>query len=129
MEALIAIALAGNVIQFCGVAARVISQTEAGRRRGNLDAIPDLKKSGQHAIRLADTIAAHLSGPNQQLSDEDSVRAMDFSPRRVCCTLRKERTSAVLGLPTLAPLPSNHYPATSKCLTAFPICSHLCNRP
>ncbi|TAQ87101.1 hypothetical protein B7494_g4578 [Chlorociboria aeruginascens] len=64
LEALVAVSLAGNVVQFLQYAGELISQTKAIRRSGGPSSLPDLRKLTESLSKQACIIQTHLQAPN-----------------------------------------------------------------
>jgi hypothetical protein len=82
LEALVAVGLAGNVVQFIQFAGELITETKVIRRAGHPSRLPDLRKLTDSLIKQADIIHTHLqanignqtTGANLARRQEDEVR-------------------------------------------------------
>jgi hypothetical protein len=73
MEALVAVGLAGNVVQFVQFTGELISETNSIRRTGSPSSLPDLRRLSEDLIQQADTIHKCLKASNASLAQEDQV--------------------------------------------------------
>jgi hypothetical protein len=73
MEALVAIGLAGNVVQFVQGARDLISIVTAVRATGKPPSIPDLLKISEQLTGQANFLSRHLKASNATLAEEDQV--------------------------------------------------------
>lgn len=73
MESLVAIGLAGNVVQFVQFAGKLISEMKSIRRNGAPSSISDLRGLIESLTKQTDTILKSLQGSTSTLSDENKV--------------------------------------------------------
>ncbi|KUJ11274.1 uncharacterized protein LY89DRAFT_674608 [Mollisia scopiformis] len=75
LEALVAIGLAGNVIQFVQYAGEMISQANAIRKSGSPSSLPDLRKLTESLTKQACIIEGHLEALNasQSITNEGNA--------------------------------------------------------
>lgn len=73
MEALLAVGLAGNVVQFAQFAGKLISETNSIRRTGSPSSLPGLRSLAENLTKQADTIHKCLKAGNATLAQEDQV--------------------------------------------------------
>ncbi|KAE8440344.1 hypothetical protein EG329_008460 [Mollisiaceae sp. DMI_Dod_QoI] len=75
LEALVAIGLAGNVIQFVQYAGEMISQAKAIRKSGSPSSLPDLRKLTESLTKQAYIIEGHLEALNasQSITNEGNA--------------------------------------------------------
>ncbi|KAI9857130.1 MAG: hypothetical protein M1813_008621 [Trichoglossum hirsutum] len=71
MEALLAVGLAGNVVQFVQLAGKLISETNAIRKTGNPSSLQDLQNLSESLTKQAGAVKTHLEASNAVLSQED----------------------------------------------------------
>lgn len=71
MEALLAVCLAGNVVQFVQLAGKLISETNAIRKTGNPSSLQDLQNLSESLTKQAGAVKTHLEASNAVLSQED----------------------------------------------------------
>jgi hypothetical protein len=85
MEALVAVALAGNVLQFLQSAAKFIAVAKDIREKGHPSSLTDLRELSQTLIQQTHVIAVRLKANTATLEQEEQVRE-----RKVvsCTTLR-----------------------------------------
>lgn len=73
MEALLAVGLAGNIVQFVQFAGKLISEAHSIKRTGNPSSIPDLKILAETLTKESESIHETLKGSNATLSKDDQV--------------------------------------------------------
>jgi len=73
MEALIAVGLAGNVVQFIQGAGQLISISAQIRKNGSPSSIPELQKLSRELTTQAAIVKSRLEGRNGTLVSEDKV--------------------------------------------------------
>jgi len=75
MEALVAVGLAGNVVQFVQFAGELISETIAIRKTGSPSSLPKLQNLAANLTKQAGLIKAHLDAARavEELAQEDQV--------------------------------------------------------
>jgi N-acetylglucosamine kinase-like BadF-type ATPase len=75
MEALAAISLAGNVVQFVQVTGQLISEAAAIKRNGEPSSLPQLRNLAANVTKQAGVIKSRLqaSGTAQALTEENQV--------------------------------------------------------
>lgn len=74
MEALVAVGLAGNVVQFVQFSGKLISETIAIRKDETPSSLPNLKNLSEILTKQAGIIRARLKASNATLAQEDQVR-------------------------------------------------------
>ena len=76
MEALAAVALAGNVLQFVQFSGHLITDLSSIRATGHVKALPPLKSLAEELVKQASVLQARLEAnvAVQALSLEDQVR-------------------------------------------------------
>jgi hypothetical protein len=82
MEALIAVGLAGNVVQFLQGAGTLISVAKTMRRDGRTkgeDALPDLYRLSDTIMNQAGVLRSRLKACSATLAEEDQVREHPIS--------------------------------------------------
>ena len=70
MEALLAVGLASNVVQFVGFAHTLVSEANAIRKNGAPSSIPDLKDLAQRSVNQAAIIKTRLRASGDTLQQE-----------------------------------------------------------
>lgn len=75
LEALIAVGLAGNVVQFVQFASKLVLEAEEIRRNGGPSSLPALKKLTEELMAQAIVIITSLKSSNATLEPEDQVDA------------------------------------------------------
>lgn len=75
MEALIAVGLAGNVVQFVQFSSVVISEARAIRATGRSSSLARLKELSTTLTRHANTVKMRIEGNGTPLEPEEEVRA------------------------------------------------------
>jgi hypothetical protein len=83
MEALVALSLAGNVVQFIQFSGSLISEFRSIRKNGTPDSLPELKKMVADLNAQADTIHVALLSDLERsgrtkLRNEDQVSTSDI---------------------------------------------------
>jgi hypothetical protein len=75
MEALVAVGLAGNVVQFLQGAGTLISVAKAMRRGGKMDreSLPDIYKLSEMLMNHAAVLKSRLKACSATLAEEDQV--------------------------------------------------------
>jgi hypothetical protein len=73
MEALVAVALSGNVIQFVQFASELISEAKSIKNTGKTSSIPDLKNRAELLTKQAATFQECLRENNATLHQDDQV--------------------------------------------------------
>jgi hypothetical protein len=73
MEALLAVGLAGNVVQFAQFATQLISQTNTIRKSGSPSSLPHLRKLSESLTKEADAIYNCLKASSATLAREEQV--------------------------------------------------------
>lgn len=90
LEALVAVSLAGNVVQFVQFAGELISQTITIRKNGGPSSLSELKKLTESLRNQACVITTHLEAGavNQVLAQEDQVSDKTIIPVLLltCCS-------------------------------------------
>ncbi|KAF2178066.1 hypothetical protein K469DRAFT_512952, partial [Zopfia rhizophila CBS 207.26] len=71
MEALLAVGLAGNVVQFVQFTGKLITESNEIRRKGSPSSLPDLKSLSETLTKHAGLIKAQLKASNAILTQED----------------------------------------------------------
>ncbi|KAF1999638.1 hypothetical protein P154DRAFT_563928 [Amniculicola lignicola CBS 123094] len=71
MEALLAVGLAGNVVQFLQFASKIAAKANVIRKKGQPSSIPQWKQSTQQLARQAEVITDRLRASTTVLSQED----------------------------------------------------------
>jgi hypothetical protein len=76
MEALAAVALAGNVLQFVQFSGQLITDLSSIRTTGHVKALPPLKSLAEELVKQASILQVRLeaNAAVQALSQEDQVR-------------------------------------------------------
>ena len=74
MEALVAISLAGNVIQFASSAGALIKEANSIRMIGSPSSLPKLKKLSEDLTSQAAILRTRLKASSATLAEEDQVR-------------------------------------------------------
>ena len=77
MEALAAVSLAGNVIQFVDFSSKVISEARSIERNGDLSSITDLQRYVSNSTKQAGIIRSRLQASTyaRPLSEDNQVRS------------------------------------------------------
>lgn len=95
MEALVAIGLAGNVVQFVQFAGSIISKAAEIRSQGSLSSIKELQKDTKGVNQQAQMIKAHLASHEATLNTDEKVMrklkcfgSMNADPHSSYSTLR-----------------------------------------
>jgi hypothetical protein len=78
MEALVAIGLAGNVVQFASSAGALIKEANSIRKMGSPSSLPKLKTQSEDLTSQAAVLRTRLKAYGATLAEEDQVR----KPRR-----------------------------------------------
>jgi hypothetical protein len=78
MEALVAVGLAGNVVQFVQFSGKLIAEAHRIRQTGSPSSVPDLRDLAQTLITQADTIYKCLKSNSTTLAKEDQVGDSDM---------------------------------------------------
>lgn len=73
MEALVAVGLAGNVVQFVQTAGQLISQTITIKQTGGPSSLPELRNLVQTLTKQAGMIKTRLGANSASHSEEDKV--------------------------------------------------------
>jgi hypothetical protein len=73
MEAILAVGLAGNVVQFVQTAGTLISEANAIRKTGSPSSLTSLRKLTDKSMKQADYIHNCLKSSNATLAQEDQV--------------------------------------------------------
>jgi len=73
MEALIAVGLAGNVVQFIQGVGQLISISAQIRKNGSPSSVPELQKLSRELTTQATIVKSRLEGRNGTLVSEDKV--------------------------------------------------------
>ena len=73
LEALIAVGLAGNVVQFVQFASKLVLEAEGIRKNGNPSSLPALRKLTEDLMVQATVIINSLKSSNATLVPEDQV--------------------------------------------------------
>jgi len=78
MEALAAVGLAGNVVQFVQFSGQLLSETIAIKRTGNPTSLPHLKACAEEIVKQSAVIQLRLNAGSiaEPLNEEDQVSAM-----------------------------------------------------
>jgi hypothetical protein len=71
MEALLAVGLAGNVVQFVQFAGELISEARSIMKNGSPKSIPELRHLSETLTKQAGMIKARLKASNATLAEED----------------------------------------------------------
>jgi len=77
MEALLAVELAGNVVQLVQFATNLISKTNTIRKSGSPSSLPHLGKLSESLTKEADTIHNCLKASNASLAQEEQFAYYD----------------------------------------------------
>lgn len=87
MEALAAVGLAGNVVQFVQFSSQLIAEAKSIKTSGSPSSIPELRKLAERLVTLteplvtqADTISKCLKSTSATLSREDHVSIAFHNP-------------------------------------------------
>lgn len=75
MEAIVAVGLAGNVVQFIQFAAQLISEAKTIREKGEPSSLPCLESLSKSLVSLASDIKTRLQASSATLAQEDQVCA------------------------------------------------------
>jgi hypothetical protein len=82
LEALVAIGLAGNVVQFAQVAAGLISQADDIRKNGAPSSLRDLRKLTVYLIDQTNTFHTQLDNkPTQESPTEEDQASAEISEK------------------------------------------------
>lgn len=73
MEALVAVGLAGNVVQFVQFSGQLIAEASRIRKSGTPSSLPDLRNLSHALMAQADTIYRCLKSNSATLAEEDQV--------------------------------------------------------
>lgn len=84
MEALLAVGLAGNVVQFVTCAGTFISEVNEIRKSGSPAALPGLKNSAEVLISQSMVLKSRLKASSATLAEEDQVNPA----KRDACSLK-----------------------------------------
>jgi hypothetical protein len=74
MEALVAVGLAGNVVQFVSAAGALIKEANSIRKEGGPSSLPKLKNLSEDLMNQAAVLRTRLKASNATLAEEDQVR-------------------------------------------------------
>lgn len=76
MEALIAVGLAGNVVQFVLCLGTLAKEAKSINDTGSTEEVPAIKVSTQHVINQAMSLKARMKAFTATLAEEDQVRIL-----------------------------------------------------
>jgi hypothetical protein len=82
MEALVAVGLAGNVVQFVQGAGALISEANSIRKSGSPSSLPDLRKLSEKLTSQAAVLKTRLKASRATLAEEDQVRLQTCGQNR-----------------------------------------------
>lgn len=77
MEALLAVGLAGNVVQFVTCAGKFISEANEIRKSGSHAALPGLKKLAEILTSQSTVLKSRLKASSAILAEEDQVNCIE----------------------------------------------------
>jgi hypothetical protein len=80
MEALVAVGLAGNVVQFVSAAGALIKEANSIRKEGSPSSLPELKNLSEALTRQATVLQTRLKASSATLAEEDQVREPSKHP-------------------------------------------------
>jgi len=78
MEALLAVGLAGNVVQFVEFAGTLMSEMNSIRKTGSPSSLPWLKSFSSNLTEQAGVIHKWLKAGNATLTQEDQVKPLSL---------------------------------------------------
>jgi hypothetical protein len=76
MEALVAVGLAGNVVQFASSAGTLIKEANLIRKSGSPSSLPKLKEISESLTSQAAALQKRLKASSATLTEEDQVRGL-----------------------------------------------------
>jgi hypothetical protein len=74
MEALVAVGLAGNVVQFVSAAGALIKEANSIRKEGSPSSLPKLKNLSEDLTKQAMVLQTRLKVSSATLAEEEQVR-------------------------------------------------------
>jgi hypothetical protein len=80
MEALVAVGLAGNVVQFVFAAGALIKEANSIRKEGSPSSLPKLKTLSEDLTKQATVLQTRLKASSATLPEEDQVREPSIHP-------------------------------------------------
>jgi hypothetical protein len=80
MEALVAVGLAGNVVQFVSAAGALIKEANSIRKAGSPSSFPKLKNLSEALTSQATVLQTRLKASSATLAEEDQVREPSRHP-------------------------------------------------
>jgi hypothetical protein len=80
MEALVAVGLAGNVVQFVSAAGALIKEANSIRKKGSPSSLPKLQNLSEDLTKQATVLQTRLKASSATLAEEDQVREPSKHP-------------------------------------------------